>query len=83
VALSPEVLEGVRGSDAAKPRTGEIARAARHALEKSAPERVTDAGGIDDPVRRHGGDVTLDGASVKGALFRVTLPTSAARVGAV
>jgi signal transduction histidine kinase len=33
--------------------------------------------------RRHGGDVTLDGASVKGALFRVTLPTSAARVGAV
>jgi signal transduction histidine kinase len=33
--------------------------------------------------RRHGGDVTLDGASVKGALFRVTLPTSAARVGPV
>jgi signal transduction histidine kinase len=30
--------------------------------------------------RRHGGDVTMDGAAGKGALFRVTLPACAARV---
>ncbi len=33
--------------------------------------------------RRHGGDVTLDGASAKGALFRVTLPASAEPVNPV
>jgi signal transduction histidine kinase len=30
--------------------------------------------------RRHGGDVTVDGASGRGALFRVTLPACAERV---
>jgi signal transduction histidine kinase len=33
--------------------------------------------------RRHGGDITVDGAAAKGALFRVTLPVSAARVDPV
>src|SRR4029453_559977 len=56
-----EMLERIRRRDAANPRADLRRRAVRQTLQVSAAVRITNTGGIGNPLRRDGRDVDAPG----------------------